>query len=133
MLFRSHVFNFELPNVAEQYVHRIGRTARAGADGIAISFVAPDEKAYLRDIEKLTGIKLMPLPLPEGFREAAAKLPAPAAQRREDANPRHGHGHGGGNSQRHGEPRGDGAPPRRFHPRGPKRPVGVKVHTRRAG
>ncbi len=127
----SHVFNFELPNVAEQYVHRIGRTARAGADGIAISFVAPDEKTYLRDIEKLTQIKLMPLPLPEGFREAAAKLPAPAAQRREDASPRHGHGHG--NGQRHGEPRGDGAPPRRFRPRGPTRPSGVKVHTRRAG
>ena len=127
----SHVFNFELPNVSEQYVHRIGRTARAGADGIAISFVAPDEKGFLKDIEKLTQIKLMPLPLPEGFREAAAKLPAPAAQRREDASPRHGHG--GGNSQRHGEPRGDGAPPRRFNPRGPKRPAGVKVHTRRAG
>ena len=128
----SHVFNFELPNVSEQYVHRIGRTARAGADGIAISFVAPDEKGFLRDIEKLTGIKLMPLPLPEGFREAAAKLPAPAAQRREDASPRYGHGNG--NGQRHGEPRGDGAPPRRFHPpRGPKRPAGVKVHTRRAG
>ena len=132
----SHVFNFELPNVSEQYVHRIGRTARAGADGIAISFVAPDEKGFLKDIERLTQIKLMPLPLPEGFREAAAKLPAPAAQRREDASPRHGHG--GGNShgqggQRNGEPRGDGAPPRRFHPRGPKRPAGVKVHTRRAG
>jgi len=128
----SHVFNFELPNVSEQYVHRIGRTARAGADGIAISFVAPDEKGYLKDIEKLTQIKLMPLPLPEAFREAAAKLPAPAAQRREDA-PRHGHGGGHSNGQRHGEPRGDGAPPRRFHPRGPKRPAGVKVHTRRAG
>ncbi len=128
----SHVFNFELPNVSEQYVHRIGRTARAGADGIAISFVAPDEKGFLRDIEKLTGIKLMALPLPEGFREAAAKLPAPAAQRREDASPRYGHGNG--NGQRHGEPRGDGTPPRRFHPpRGPKRPAGVKVHTRRAG
>ena len=40
----SHVFNYELPNVAEQYVHRIGRTARAGADGVALSFCAPDEK-----------------------------------------------------------------------------------------
>ena len=74
----SHVFNFELPNVAEQYVHRIGRTARAGADGVAISFVAPDEKAYLRDIERLTGVKLATVPLPENFTAEAARLPAPA-------------------------------------------------------
>jgi ATP-dependent RNA helicase RhlE len=50
----THVINFDLPNVPEQYVHRIGRTARAGTDGIAISFCAPDERAYLRDIERLT-------------------------------------------------------------------------------
>jgi superfamily II DNA/RNA helicase len=49
----SHVVNFDLPNVPESYVHRIGRTARAGADGIAISLVDADEIAYLRDIEKL--------------------------------------------------------------------------------
>ena len=73
----SHVFNFEMPNVAEQYVHRIGRTARAGADGTSISFVAPDEKPYLKDIEKLTGVKLMPLSLPEDFQKEAARLPAP--------------------------------------------------------
>ncbi len=49
----SHVFNFDLPEVPETYVHRIGRTARAGADGIAISFCASEEKEYLRGIEKL--------------------------------------------------------------------------------
>ncbi len=49
----SHVVNFDLPNVPETYVHRIGRTARAGSDGIAISLVDADEVAYLRDIEKL--------------------------------------------------------------------------------
>jgi superfamily II DNA/RNA helicase len=49
----SHVVNFDLPNVPETYVHRIGRTARAGTDGIAISLVDADEVAYLRDIEKL--------------------------------------------------------------------------------
>ena len=50
----SHVINFELPNVPEDYVHRIGRTARAGAAGTAISFCSDEERAYLRDIEKLT-------------------------------------------------------------------------------
>ena len=74
----SAVFNFELPNVAEQYVHRIGRTARAGRSGLAVSYVAPDEKAYLRDIEKLTGVRLSPVPLPENFLKAAAALPKPS-------------------------------------------------------
>jgi ATP-dependent RNA helicase RhlE len=54
----THVVNFELPNEPESYVHRIGRTARAGAEGIAISFCSPDERAYLRDIEKLVKRKL---------------------------------------------------------------------------
>jgi ATP-dependent RNA helicase RhlE len=49
----SHVVNYDLPNVAETYVHRIGRTARAGADGIAISLCGGEEAAFLRDIEKL--------------------------------------------------------------------------------
>jgi ATP-dependent RNA helicase RhlE len=50
----SHVIQFELPNVPEAYVHRIGRTARAGAAGIAIGFCADDERTLLRDIQKLT-------------------------------------------------------------------------------
>ena len=49
----SHIINFELPNEAESYVHRIGRTARAGAGGTALSFCDPSERDYLRDIEKL--------------------------------------------------------------------------------
>ena len=49
----SHVINFDLPNIPESYVHRIGRTARAGADGIAISLCSHDELPFLRDIEKL--------------------------------------------------------------------------------
>ncbi|MFK5880451.1 MAG: DEAD/DEAH box helicase [Flavobacteriaceae bacterium] len=53
-----HVINFELPNIPEDYVHRIGRTGRAGASGEAISLVDVDEKEYLRDIEKLLGEKL---------------------------------------------------------------------------
>jgi ATP-dependent RNA helicase RhlE len=49
----SHVVNYDLPNIPESYVHRIGRTARAGADGVAISFCDHEEMAYLRDIERL--------------------------------------------------------------------------------
>jgi superfamily II DNA/RNA helicase len=49
----SHVVNYDLPNIPESYVHRIGRTARAGADGIAISFCDAEERPFLRDIEKL--------------------------------------------------------------------------------
>ena len=70
----SHVINFELPNVPEQYVHRIGRTARAGKDGIAISFVADDERPYLRDIEKLIRQKVPLKALPENFLAEAAKI-----------------------------------------------------------
>jgi ATP-dependent RNA helicase RhlE len=54
----SHVVNFELPFVPEAYVHRIGRTARAGKDGSAVSFVAGDEMKLLRDIEKVTRQKI---------------------------------------------------------------------------
>jgi len=53
-----HVVNYELPNVPEDYVHRIGRTARAGSTGAAISLVSPDELSYLRDIEKLLKLKI---------------------------------------------------------------------------
>jgi ATP-dependent RNA helicase RhlE len=53
-----HVVNFELPNVSEDYVHRIGRTGRAGASGLAISLVSADETVFLRDIEKLIGFKI---------------------------------------------------------------------------
>jgi ATP-dependent RNA helicase RhlE len=64
----SHVINYELPNVPEQYVHRIGRTARAGRDGVAIAFCAEDERAYLKDIRRVTGAELERLALPENFR-----------------------------------------------------------------
>ena len=70
----SHVVNFDLPNVAEQYVHRIGRTARAGAAGIAVAFCADDERAYLRGIEKLTRQKVTVTPLPENFIGEAARI-----------------------------------------------------------
>jgi len=61
-----HVINFELPNISEDYVHRIGRTGRAGASGEALSLVCGEERGYLRDIEKLIGLKL-PTSIVEGF------------------------------------------------------------------
>ena len=54
----SHVINFELPNIPESYVHRIGRTGRAGANGSAIAFCDAEEKEYLRDIQRLIGLKI---------------------------------------------------------------------------
>ena len=54
----SHVINYDLPHVPESYVHRIGRTARAGADGIAIAFCDREERSLLRDIERLTRQKI---------------------------------------------------------------------------
>jgi ATP-dependent RNA helicase RhlE len=61
-----HVINFELPNIPEDYVHRIGRTGRAGAKGIAISLLSIDENNYLKDIQKLLGVKI-PSESLEGF------------------------------------------------------------------
>ncbi len=93
----SHVVNFELPNEPESYVHRIGRTARAGAGGIAISFCAPDERDYLRDIERLTRMKIAVVAhdLPELTEE----------QRRQAEEPRRPHGHPHGH-RGHGKPHG---------------------------
>jgi ATP-dependent RNA helicase RhlE len=62
----SHVINFELPNVPETYVHRIGRTGRAGANGIAISFCDAEEKQYLKDINKLIA-KTIPVVLDQPY------------------------------------------------------------------
>ena len=118
----SHVINFEVPNVPEQYVHRIGRTARAGAAGLAISFVADDERPYLRDIEKLTRRKVRVQPLPENFRAEAAKIkaqrPAPA---KADPPAR-------GPSQRRGKgaPANRGPSPNRAHPARPARKQNAK-------
>ena len=83
----SHVVNFDLPDVAEQYVHRIGRTARAGADGIALAFCSPDERSNLRDIERTTRQKIAVAPLPADFAataEAFKRLkPAPKHSERQ--------------------------------------------------
>ncbi|WP_375393247.1 DEAD/DEAH box helicase, partial [uncultured Sphingomonas sp.] len=76
----SHVVNFELPNVPEQYVHRIGRTARAGASGMAIAFCADDERPFLKDIEKLTRQRIPERALPAGFVAEAAAIKATRVQ-----------------------------------------------------
>ena len=128
----SHVVNFDLPDVPEQYVHRIGRTARAGADGIALAFCSPDERINLRDIERLTRIKIDLAPLPEGFMAAvhalkALKLPTPARDEQR------GNGGRGGNGRR--DDRGGGE--RRFQrPAGPRatiQPTGGNSGERRDG
>jgi ATP-dependent RNA helicase RhlE len=82
----SHVVNFELPNVPEDYVHRIGRTARAGAAGIAIALCSDEERAYLRAIEKLTRASLRPMAAPADFaRGGPVEPPAVPQPPAEDA------------------------------------------------
>jgi ATP-dependent RNA helicase RhlE len=72
----SHVINYEMPNVPETYVHRIGRTGRAGAKGIAFSFCDAEEKAYLTDVQKLIG-KSIPVIQDNPF-PFTGKISAPA-------------------------------------------------------
>ena len=84
----THVVNYDLPNVPESYVHRIGRTARAGADGAAISFCDAEERAYLRDIEKLIRMTIPATDrrsgAPAGSHRPAAPRPAPQPVRRDE-------------------------------------------------
>ncbi len=120
----SHVINYDLPNVPETYVHRIGRTARAGADGTAISLVAGGEElSYLRDIERLIRVTL---PREDQRTDAGRRDagPAPSQQRQGRPGGRPGqrpqgarHGDGRRNDERHGDGRhhsagkpGDGRP-----------------------
>ena len=77
----SHVFNYDLPEVPETYVHRIGRTARAGADGTAVSFCAPEEQEYLAGIEKLNRRKIPCGERPPMGRRARAGAPGAARAR----------------------------------------------------
>ena len=71
-----YVINYELPNIAEDYVHRIGRTGRAGMEGEALSLVCHDERAYLRDIERLIKRDLERVVI-EGFEPSAHAAPRP--------------------------------------------------------
>lgn len=120
----SHVVNFELPNVPEQYVHRIGRTARAGAEGIAISFVDGEERAYLKQIERLTRVQLEPMALPEDFNAIKAKLPKPAPVVRPTNNGRGKPSGGRGSAPSGGRPEGER---KRFHGQG-RKPGAVGAH-----
>jgi ATP-dependent RNA helicase RhlE len=90
-----HVVNYELPNVPEDYVHRIGRTGRAGATGIAVSLVAPDEVGLLKDIEKVLRKQIPQLPLPH-FKRAQPQQhrdERPAESRPHAQKHSHGHSH----------------------------------------
>ncbi len=107
----SHVVNYDLPNVPESYVHRIGRTARAGREGVAISFCDHEERAYLRDIERLIR---MQIPASDRRSTKLAHQAAPHhAANRQNGQPHRGHqqprrqsggGHGGHNGRPQGHP-----------------------------
>jgi superfamily II DNA/RNA helicase len=91
----SHVVNYDLPNIPESYVHRIGRTARAGRDGIAISFCDHEEAAYLRDIQRMIRITIPSVDKRTGIRPA----PRPAGHHQANNRPNRGRsfGNNGGN------------------------------------
>ncbi len=120
----THVYNYDLPEVPDAYVHRIGRTARAGRDGIAIAFCAPDEHRLLRDIERLMGIEIA-----TGGGERPADLGrGPAGNARSGNRGRGGNGNGSGNGQGRSERRGEGRPQRpRFQDREGARPEGERA------
>ncbi|MEX3526843.1 MAG: DEAD/DEAH box helicase [Burkholderia sp.] len=101
-----HVVNYELPNVPEDYVHRIGRTGRAGANGEAVSLVCVDEKQLLRDIEKLIKREI-PQEVIAGFEPDPHAKPEPI-QRRGQPQPRSGGGGGARQPQDRGQGRGQG-------------------------
>jgi ATP-dependent RNA helicase RhlE len=92
----SHVINYDLPNIPESYVHRIGRTARAGAAGVAISFCDHEEKVFLRDIEKLIRMTIPSTDRRTGNRPA--QIAAPQSPGRHNHN--NGRPNRGGHQQR---------------------------------
>ncbi len=110
----THVFNFDLPNEPEAYVHRIGRTGRAGATGSAISFCDHEERLYLRDIERLFAKKIPAMETPAALPEAPAHAPAHRATHEGSAASAHEQGHGHP-TNRSRPPRGDDGPRRDGH------------------
>ncbi len=135
----SHVVNYEIPNVPETYVHRIGRTARAGAAGVAISLCAPEERAFVRDIERLIRRSIAVI----------GQRPAESSERRPRVDDKHPKAstpqrqNGAGNGRQRGD-RGGRAPqpgprqggrggngPRRFPSHGGRGPARLEVHAAR--
>ncbi|HRL14726.1 MAG TPA: DEAD/DEAH box helicase, partial [Aggregatilineales bacterium] len=110
----THVINFDLPNEPESYVHRIGRTARAGASGIAYSFCDAEERAYLRDIEKLIRLSVPVVGEPP--------YPSPAPEPRANKGGSYGRGQNGNRGGQHrGQGNGQREPRRDSQPQGPRR------------
>jgi len=113
----KHVYNFDLPNVPENYIHRIGRTARAGKDGAAIAFCAPDEMGELKDIQKVMGISIPVLSgrpwadLPDPTAKPKGRGPGGGGNRRGRGG--NGGGGGGGGQSQGAGPGGGGAKRRR--------------------
>ncbi len=118
----THVFNFDLPNEPESYVHRIGRTARAGREGVAVSFCDPSESDYLRSIERTIG-QAIPRVTDHKYHcaEAIPVAGARSSNRRSGGGPRGGSSprHGGGRGRGRGRSRGEGRAPRE-RTRGPR-------------
>ncbi|MDP2811387.1 MAG: DEAD/DEAH box helicase [Rhodocyclaceae bacterium] len=96
-----HVINYELPRVAEDYIHRIGRTGRAGKSGDATSLVAPEEKGRLADIEKLIKFSIEQVTVP-GFEPGSSGGPAESERDRHEGPRGRGHGHSHKERERHG-------------------------------
>lgn len=90
----THVVNYDIPNVPESYVHRIGRTARGGAAGAAFALCSNEERAYLADIERLIQLKIPVLPTPEGLAPEGSfkqkRRPHPQRQKQSAAKPHSG-------------------------------------------
>jgi ATP-dependent RNA helicase RhlE len=153
-----HVVNYELPNVPEDYVHRIGRTGRAGATGIAVSLVSRDEASLLRDIERVLGKRIPEMPVPEfaaappeargEYREQRAgqsqrgnqdrsQQPAASFQQgvsQDRGQPSSGHRRGPGGQDRRpqsGAPRGRGGPGPRGNTQSSGGPAGGNSQGRR--